>query len=99
MSERAAREQAETHSRSPPPFPCSSGYPSRSPSPENLAILEQEERRRWEEELRRHVQESPRFVVQIRAHREQELANTSKARDHLRERRARAILAGALRVR
>ena len=99
ISERAARDLAETLSRPSSPIPFSSGYPSRSPSPESLAILKQEERRRWEEERLLHVKESPRLVGQNRAQREKELANSSKARDHLRERRAKAILAGSLRAR
>ena len=96
MSERAAREQAETSWRSPPPL--SSGYPSRSPSPESRVVLQQEERRRREEERSRHVKESPRLVAQIGADRAHELARARNATNHLRRRRAREILSVALRA-
>ena len=89
MSERAAREQAETSWRSPPPL--SSGYPSRSPSPESRVVLQQEERRRREEER-------PRLVAQIGADRAHELARARNATNHLRRRRAREILSVALRA-
>ena len=95
ISGRAARERVETSRRSLSRSPLSSGYPSRSPSPESRAILQHEGRRRREEEWRRHVKESPRLVVQIGAERAQELARARNATNHLRQRRARAILAGA----
>ena len=96
ISERAAREQAETSWRHPSPL--SAGYLSRSPSPEIRAILQQEERRRREEERRRPVKESPHLVAQFGAERAQELASAHNATNHLRQRSARAILAGALRA-
>ena len=96
VSERAAREQAETSWRSPPPL--SSGYPSRSPSPESSVILQQEERSRREEERRRDVKESQRLqvVAQIGVERAQEVARKRNSQNHLRQRSAREILAGAL---
>ena len=59
----ATRDQAESSCR--PPTPCSSGYPSRSPSPESQAILEEEDCCRLEEDRRRQVKESVRLVAQI----------------------------------
>ena len=76
MSERAAREQAETSWRSPPRL--SSAYPCRSPSAESRIILQQEECRRREEERSRHVKESPRLVAQIGAERAQEPARATQ---------------------
>ena len=95
LSKLAAIEQAESYWRSPPP--CSSGYPSRSPTsrplPESRPSLRRKigaTPRQRDEDRRRLAKESPRLVAQIRAERAEELARASK-------RSARAISAGALR--